>query len=547
MGLLFKNASSNALLSIICLLCMTSIFVSQGSIGSIGSISILLGTKRTESTVTGGYYVRGGSGISSSNSEAREYNFTMFKLDPMYQAEQVRIDTENLQEKCRRYGLEPFNGPPRRIFFGALVGDENWEVFRMHAIEVYDVYHVAVFIEANSTQTATLRKLRFKDSEERDLLVSSGMFGQTTQVYLNYWLEDWPELQGIDREAEQRNAIIKVWKEAGMKPEDVAVVADVVEVFSRDFLRALQTCDFPELRPGQSCQKAKICPSAISFVGSPYCIKKKEWFHPDIISGQCVEGIGDPTERIIPLRNFKRRYGERHESFGRYNSDVYPEVVHKSGRYPLFNGNDIRGIHGDRGRPYNFIQMPGHGDTAAYGVAYHFNTWFADAKHLRSNYLRFAHEERNITMKTLSTGSGDLDILVRCTRGINNKANPHDWSESMYEQRWNIEGPRPIFFLNRTYIEERHELIQKILAEDEVEYGSSYDADGMWVENTLFSQVQRAVADQPRAAASVKRSDRDKVATSTLIKAETKGSSSVVRCPNSESCIIGCVRAELLD
>jgi hypothetical protein len=101
-----------------------------------------------------------------------------------------------------------------------------------------------------------------------------------------------------------------------MTSEDVGVVADIDEVFSRDFLRAVQTCDFPELNPGQSCQKPKICPSTIAFEGSPYCIKKKEWFHPDIISGQCVEGIGDPTERIVPLRTFKRRYGERDLSYG---------------------------------------------------------------------------------------------------------------------------------------------------------------------------------------------------------------------------------------
>jgi hypothetical protein len=530
MGLLFKNASSNALLSILCLLCMTSIFVSQGS---IGSISILLGTKRTESTVTGGYYVRGGSGISSSNSEAREYNFTMFNVHPMYQAEQVRIDTENLQEKCRRYGLEPYDGPPRRIFFGALVADENWEVFRVHAIEAYDVYHVAVFIEANSTLTATPRKLRFKDSEERDLLVSSGMFGRNTQIYLDHWLEDWPELQRMDREAEQRNAIIKVWREAGMKPEDVAVVADIVEVFSRDFLRAVQTCDFPELRPGQSCQMAKICPSTISFIGSPYCIKRKEWFHPDIISGQCVEGIGDPTERIIPLRNFKRRYGERDESFGRNNLNVYPEEVHKSGRYPLFNGNDIRGIHGDRGRPYNFIHMPGHGDTAAYGVAYHFHYWFTDSKHLRNMHLTFPHgADRTITMKSLSEAGGDLDIFVCCTRGIDNKANPSDWSQPYYEQRWNIEGPRPIFFLNKTYTDERYKLMQKVLSEDEAEFGSSYDAAGIWVENTLLTGAQRAADDQARAALSVERTDREKV---TVVKAAPKLPSSVLKCPSSES------------
>jgi hypothetical protein len=34
-------------------------------------------------------------------------------------------------------------------------------------------------------------------------------------------------------------------------------------------------------------------------------------------------------------------------------------------------------------------------------------------------------------MKTLSEANADLDIFVRCTRGIDNKANPHDWSRTL--------------------------------------------------------------------------------------------------------------------
>jgi hypothetical protein len=113
------------------------------------------------------------------------------------------------KSSARRYGLAPYGGPPRRIFFGTLVADENWDVFRMHAIEIYGIYHVAVFIEANTTFMATPRKLRFKDSEERDLLAASGMFGNNTHIYFDYWLHDWPELEGMDRESEQRNTIIR--------------------------------------------------------------------------------------------------------------------------------------------------------------------------------------------------------------------------------------------------------------------------------------------------------------------------------------------------
>jgi hypothetical protein len=79
-----------------------------------------------------------------------------------------------------------------------------------------------------------------------------------------------------------------------------------------------------------------------------------------------------------------------------------------------------------------------------------------------------------------------------------------------------------------------------MLAEDEAQYGSSYDADGRWVENTLLTQAQRAAADQARAALSVKPTDRESA--TKLRKAETKVESSVVRYPNSESWV--CVGAE---
>ena len=59
---------------------------------------------------------------------------------------------------------------------------------------------------------------------------------------------NWPDLKDLNREAEQRSPIIDLWKEAGMTWDDVVLLGDVYEIISRDFLRALQVCDFPELR-----------------------------------------------------------------------------------------------------------------------------------------------------------------------------------------------------------------------------------------------------------------------------------------------------------
>jgi hypothetical protein len=373
-----------------------------------------------------------------------------------------------------------------------MIADENWEVFQIHATEVFDIYHSVILVESNTTHMASPRKMRFTENSVLfNKLMTSKLFGTQTKVIVDYWLYDWPELTGMDRESEQRNTIVSRWKQQGMRPEDVAIMADMDEVFSRDFLRALQTCDFPELRPGQSCHQPKICPSTISFEGTPLCIKKKEWFHPDAISGQCVDGIGDPKGRPIPLRNFQQKYGERHRTYGRYNIQSYPEDVRKSGIYPLFNGPDIRTVPGDRGMPYTWVNIPSLPETGIYGVAYHLHNWFPDLGLLRHKYSSYAHKVQNISKKSLSQIRDDLDLLVRCVKGIGNDANPYDWSMEYYDDELDQKGPRPIFFLNQTYKGSRHRLTQDLLLTDEQIYGSSYDPNGMWIENTFLNDAER--------------------------------------------------------
>lgn len=505
-------------LSIGCI-CLTSLLLSRSTLNAVSPMH------RCETSELVRHVRVGGDADAVRLSNA---NVPLFQVDPLYQAEHNRIDNEKPKIRCARYGLTPYHGPQRRIFYGTMISDENWEVFRMNAIEVYGVYHAAAFVESNTTHTVTPRKLRFKDSEERDLLVESGMFGTNTKIYLEYWLEDRPDLREMDRESEQRNTIVKIWKDAGMQPEDVALMADVDEVFSRDFLRAIQTCDFPELRPGQDCHKPKICPTSLSFESSPYCFKKKEWFHPDIISGQCVDGIGDPTERVVPLRTHRRQYGERDKAYGRYNFDLYPDEVVKSGRYPLFNGPDIRTVHGDRGVPYTLKDRPGDQVTGAYGVAFHFHNWFTDLKMVRNKYLTYAHFDRDIMSKTMSQASEDLDVYVRCVKGLDNNANPNTDMREYYLEGWNIEGPRPIFFLNKTYTEERHRLVKEMLVVDEEKYGSSYDADGKWVENTLHNAPKRKAVTASKEKAPKKKKVKKKVQPASILNPHANSSTATV-------------------
>ena len=418
-----------------------------------------------------------------------------FQVSSLFSDEHARIDNEDAATRCDRYNLKPYDGPPRRIFYGALVADENWEIHVIHAIEVYNIYHSVAFVECNTTFMATPRPLRYKDSREGDQLTRSGMFGPKTNVYIDYWLEDKPDLISMDREAEQRSTIIKRWKDAGMRPDDVGLLSDADEIVSRDFLRAVQTCDLPELQPDQSCHSPKIIPSCIPFESSPYCVNKKQWFHPDLMSGQCVEGIGDPTERIVPLRAHNRRYGERHQLYGKQHNSQFPEEVHKSGRYPLFNGEDIRSVHGDKGLLYN-IKESLRDTTAAvsvYGAAYHLHNWFADGRVIRNKYRTYSHEVNDKDM-TISQISGDLDMAVRCVKGLDNEANPYNWAGPFHLEGRNVVGTKPIFFLNTTYAEERHKLLAEMVLQDEATHGTSYNSNGTWIENSLYDEERRKQA-----------------------------------------------------
>jgi hypothetical protein len=113
----------------------------------------------------------------------------------------------------------------------------------------------------------------------------------------------------MKREAVQRGTLTGLWKRMGMQPEDIGVYGDIDEVFSRDFLRAVQVCDVPQFRPnidetGYDCKRPKVIANTIPFEGSPECRSSHSWFHPDLMLGHCIERIGDPSVVLCPfLRN----------------------------------------------------------------------------------------------------------------------------------------------------------------------------------------------------------------------------------------------------
>lgn len=232
------------------------------------------------------------------------------------------------------------------------------------------------------------------------------------------------------------------------------------------------------------CIPRQVIALTLQWESSPECLKKPTWLHPDMISGLCLEGVGDPSERVVPLRVYKRTWGERTLDYGHLSPDDFPKWIKKSGRYPLFSATDIRTNSGNVVGPVHRVDMPDDDNTSAGGTAFHFHNWFDDFKILRNKYTTFAHSDKGFLNNfTLSTNS-DMDVMVRCARGLPNSANPRNDVVAYYEQGLKkTKGPKPIFFQDAQYRRERHELVVKIVSDDEAKYGSSYDKDGAWLGN----------------------------------------------------------------
>jgi len=451
-----------------------------------------------------------------------------FVVPPHFKAEQDRIDSAmDISARCAQYGSSPLpaNATKRRIFFGSLVAYENPEVFLAHAIETYNLYDVVALIESSTTFRGTYRNMTYQPGSKRALeLTHSELFGtlDKTRVVLDYWLKDLPGLPSMEREEEQRKRITETWIKEGMTKHDVGLLADIDEFPSRDALIALRLCDFPQFRHVEDpdCLTPKITLASVQFEATPLCIKRKEWYHPDLIPGHCLEGIGDPTGRPIPPRTISlakaldpslpaeqdtgpKVFGRRPNEWGKKHWKSYPQHVKDSGRYPLWNAGDIRTISGTNGKNLNFQDLwpkRQHGTTAFFGAAYHLHNWFVDITSLRHKYLTYGHWHSQAEWRPLSLVTHDLGVMARCVNNLgnewhaengtvlqvkdlqagpavlyfeNNRLLPEDFKRLRgEEQAWGtLGGNRPIFFSNRTYVVHRHNLVKDMVIADEEKFG----------------------------------------------------------------------------
>ena len=413
-----------------------------------------------------------------------------YQVDPLFQAEYDRIDNEDLNIKCERYGFT-YNSTntttiapnKRRIFFGALVADDNYDVVRAHAIETYGLYHLVSLTESNGTFAATPRELRFAPGTEGFHLLQTGIFGPATAVYVTLLLDDAFGETLMNREFIQRDTVIDAWIKGGMRADDIGIVADVDETFSRDFLLAAQMCDIPVFEPGNDCRICKIVGDTMRYESSPECFSTKHWFHPDMMMGECIMGIGDPTGRILPPRDTNNptqgaRVMEGYGKQGRGLDHFRPE--HQTlKRYPLHTATDFRNIpSGD------FAKWLAHpnpqtaaGGQVSYVTAYHLHNFFTNIKEIRHKYQTYGHASSEAGSIDLSTQYPEFDLIIRCVKDLPNDVKT-DKSRAGMDRIMGtfaeLNGNKPIFFLNETYRKERHELVKAMIQDEEKIFGEFY-------------------------------------------------------------------------
>ncbi|CAB9513437.1 expressed unknown protein [Seminavis robusta] len=408
------------------------------------------------------------------------------KPQSFFQAFQDKIDHANLEERCQRYGFsmhppsttqkhnQSYNhnhtnvtqpAAQRRIFYGSLIADENWELLDIVATEAYQVFAGVVFVESNRTQTFTQRPF-LRDHAHADKL--KALFG-TSQLQIRQYVNEDSKLLHLEREHAQRQEILHGWKEMGMTPNDIGYLGDVDETFSRDFLRAVQQC--PYVKPldykSHHCDNRQTKMSGFTrvFETSPECVvKDRAWFHPDMVIGACIEGIGNETRNPIAPRvnGYWRALGYASGC----NQEDFDDRVLQGDRFPLYNAADFRMTCG--GRMYE-MNAPNHTRYSAF----HLHNFFADFEVTRNKYLTFGHPRADaMTAPLEDLHTADLRLMVRCVR--NQTDAPDDDQKEDHQmfarELGGVEGvlpPFPIYFMDKDYRDRKHRAIQAQVEQDE--------------------------------------------------------------------------------
>ncbi|KAG7370688.1 glycosyltransferase family 17 protein [Nitzschia inconspicua] len=396
------------------------------------------------------------------------------KPKSFFQKFQQEIDNFDLEERCRRFGFSmtakdgQLERPNRRIFYGALIADEPWELLDIIATETHGIFEGMVFVESNRTQMLFARPFRRADKQ---IYIDQfkEMFG-VEKLQIRQYVEERSAHTGLVRENIQRGEIAKGWKELGMTRDDVGYIADTDESFTRDFLRAAQQCPYVEYfdYEAHKCvngfgKKSKLLGATRVFESSPECVTKdRNWFHPDMVIGACVEEIGDDSVHPRAPRSdgFRRDNG-----WARSGEDVQNLTDNSS--YPLYSAGDFRALGGGSMVHSHYSNSSGHS-------AFHLHNFFADFNTTRYKYLTYGHPDGQALTKPLEDLHADIRLLVRCvynqTDGPINSGADYEKKQDFQRVEGGLDTRHPVFpiyFYDEDYRRRKHAAILRLVNEEE--------------------------------------------------------------------------------
>jgi len=386
--------------------------------------------------------------------------------------EDIHVDRE--RERCARYNFKLLNETHpvrRRLFMGALLGDDSMEVLRAVSTEAFGVYHTVSYIEGFQAHDLSPRKMRYyypgggsqlgAGSPPGNLNALLQLFGPKTRVSVDYYDTTMTQLVGqfgslfMDFVGREGNTLR--WAMNGMRNDDVGIIGDADEVFTRDFLRAMQVCDVPEFRPGQDCLGAQVKATTLVYESSPECLTKdRRWFHPDAILGECVDNVGDPSLHPPTRRDYIDEHGLELQGYGAGGSDFRPnytlyhaEGLGPEGAYPLWHGTDVRMKW--TGNTYGAIDGGAN--------AYHFHNYFEDANQIHVKYATYGHAKGSVAMSMpIWALQPDIELGVDCANGRGGGWLRFHESGS---------GVLPIYYVNDDARNESHARWRNIVREEE--------------------------------------------------------------------------------
>lgn len=139
--------------------------------------------------------------------------------------------------RCASYNFPYTNRTTRRrLFLGTLLADDSFEVLTAVSTEIYNIFHTVSFIESNYTHNLTPRNMRFHGPHlggNENLYKLYQMYGPETKVSVDYYSSHMTGGHDLLRDFVQREGNNFRWKMNGMREDDVAVVGDTDETFTR--------------------------------------------------------------------------------------------------------------------------------------------------------------------------------------------------------------------------------------------------------------------------------------------------------------------------